>query len=333
MEMIAQNQSTEENLEVYIKSGFKLDIPAGGGIDLLSSEFNFTRDEIANSDVPYHIQQGNVLLNNGNTTLTLLNSLKYAFNAPEDVVPKTGPDKKLMVYQSSRASGTVIYFSGEGDDPTSNVAIGGGETLFFKHNIGDVEPLVKYFDANCIDNVTYIHEGYLTWKGGAGDTIDMVVVPQVTTYGAGTSHKLLDGYLIVPSFFPDIPGRTNDIGITSGEEKLIQLVPAFDTGLLTANGYWDADFNSTTGLFENITPAMDGMGQGIGHYQMFAAEVPMQQFARKFILVDNGFMQMQTSESQQLGHNMRLKLTLDVVGDDHDLMTGCVLVLHRNKTV
>jgi hypothetical protein len=45
-----------------------------------------------------------------------------------------------------------------------------------------------------------------------------------------------------------------------------------------------------------------------------------------------GFLQLQTAESEQIPHNIRMKITVDTRVPDHEWSCSCIIVLHREKT-
>lgn len=237
---------------------------------------------------------------------------------------------KLRVHQTSRKLGTIIQWTGEGDDPSNPSVLGGGETFSFDYKSGSTEPLEKYIDFNCIENETWLHEGYVTWKNAHMDRIDLSVVTRPTgidVVGTGGNYNLYGGYLIIPA----APGTgtiniTSDITTHSGG---LVYMPENDLGE-KQTAFWNADWNTSTKRFENITPAMAGDGE----YNMFPAEIELAHFVRGIPLLGDGFIALNSSDTDQLGSGMRLKMTLDVNTDttaDHDVAVACIMCLHRAK--
>ena len=251
--------------------------------------------------------------------------------------PSTGPDNKLMVYESSRPIGTKIYFTCEGDlhDDITHDNVAGGTSMYYTHDIG--EPTTKniYIDFNTIENMSYIHEGYLMWSGCLGDNVSLEIVPEVTPWTgptSGTDFHIVNssgvpdftyGYLIVPA----APG-TGSIAVDTTAMSLIQVLPSFDTGVINDPGYWDADYNSSTHNFENIVPNYGGTGG----YNMMGQEVVLNRFINKMTLLDKGFIQLQTAESETLPHRVRLRITFNTRSPDHVWSCSCMMVLHREHT-
>lgn len=236
---------------------------------------------------------------------------------------------KIRFHQTSRKLGLRIMWSGEGDDPSDPSSVGDGESFTFQYSIGDSEPMVKYIDFNIVENETWLHEGYLTWKDAVMDTLTLQMVPRVTGVETTTSgnYNLYGGYLVIPAS----PG-TGNINIT--------------TDITTANGglvympnndldeaptaFWDAEWNSTEQRYENITPAPYGNGR----YNMFAVEIVFAEFIRSIPLLGSGFIALNSSDTDQMGHGMRLKMLADTNNDvpDHDWFVACIMCLHRERS-
>jgi hypothetical protein len=96
--------------------------------------------------------------------------------------------------------------------------------------------------------------------------------------------------------------------------------------------FWNADWNSSTQEYENITPAPAGNGR----YNMFAVEVVFAEFIRSIPLLSSGFIALASSDTDQMGHGMRLKMTADTnleTASDHDWSVACIMCLHRESSV
>ena len=92
--------------------------------------------------------------------------------------------------------------------------------------------------------------------------------------------------------------------------------------------YWNADWNSTTKEFENITAAPNGDGR----YNMFAVEVSLNRFVNRIPLLHYGFQMLQSADTAELGQGMRLKATAHTWGEDHAWKVACALTMHRQKS-
>lgn len=242
----------------------------------------------------------------------------------------TDQSGKLRVHQTSRRFGTRILWTGIGDDISDITTVGGGEPLIFSHLIGEQGPLFKYIDLNIIENQTYIHEGYMTWKDCLMDKLTLQIVPRTVTVSGvvGGNKTVYGGYLVVPT----APGAGNyevTSDLTAPTGGLIYL-PDGDTGD-PPNGYWDADYNIATHKFGNIRPNYTGTGR----YHMFSYEIVFSEFVREIPLLASGFIALNSSDTDELGQGMRIKMIADTctdIGGDHNWQLACILCLHREHS-
>jgi len=239
---------------------------------------------------------------------------------------------KTRVHQTSRQLGMKTYFTGSGDDPSDVTDVGSGHDFHFDHIIGDSTNDSIYLDFNCIENETWLHEGYIIWKYAEFDEISMIAVPRVVEWqsGSGTDYNLYGGYLVIPS-----DGTNGTVEITGDlTESIGGLVymPDDDAGNAPV-AFWNADWNTTTKEFENIIPAPYGNGR----YNIFAYEVTLSNFVNRIPLLGDGFKRLQASDVDQLGHGMRLKAIIKTYisdhHDDHHWHVACVLTFHREHCV
>lgn len=304
-------------------------IPASGTATL--SDF-FNTIEISNSDDLIDALAKRIfIVNNGEVELTMTEGIKYCTTTLNQVdLHSEYRDRsgKLRVHQTSRKLGTMVLWTGEGDDISDPNIVGGGEKLSFAYNIGQQEPLIKYIDFNIVANETWLHEGYITWESAKLDTLDLLLVPRVTTITSGTNYNIHDDCLIVPS----ISGTgTVDIvnDITKHDGGLVYM-PLNDLGERVPS-FWNASWDNVTKTYVDILPAPKGDGQ----YNMFSSEVHFAQFVRQMNLIGSGFIALNSSDTDQLGHGMRLKMIANVNTEDfpdHDWKVACTLCLHRDKS-
>lgn len=242
------------------------------------------------------------------------------FLAQQQVNEKRTYDNKLFVTETSRPLGTKIYFTSRGDNVNVKTDVGNGDLLSLTHNIGDITNQEKIIDLNMEDNKTYIHEGYVMWEGSKFDTLSLSIIPRVTSYisASNTNFNIYNGYLIIPAAGN---GTINPTNI-----QLVEMPISGDSGKRTT-AFWNATWNKLTGQYENITPAPNGDGV----YNMFSVEVTLTKFVNHWLLLNNGFMMLQSAESEQLGSGMRLKLSINTNGDDHEWRAAIGLVFHRQK--
>lgn len=231
---------------------------------------------------------------------------------------------KVPVHQTSRVPGTTTYFTCASDDQTSEMGVAGDvpedQKLKGHHEIGDPTTETAYMDLNAIANDTYIHEGYLQWKGALNDEISVAFVPKLSSVsaGVGTFYNLYGGYMVVPA--------AGDGTINVDDMVLVEM-PLNEFGK-RKQAFWNADFNTGTGLFENVTAAP----YGDGVFNMFTFEIEFIRFANRVPVLGTGFMNLQTSDASRLGHNIRIKVTAYTHGDDHDWWWNAFATLHRIKT-
>jgi hypothetical protein len=237
---------------------------------------------------------------------------------------------KLRVHQTSRKLGLRIMWTGIGDDTSDPDKVGDGETLTFNHNIGDEEPMVKYIDFNIAGNETWIHEGYMTWENAKLDTLTLQMVPRTVTVSGvtGGDKTVYGGYLVVPT----PPGYGNVEIVNDLTDPIGGLVYMPNNDLdESPTAYWDADWNSSTGKYENIVPNYTGTGR----YNIFSYEIIFAEFIRQVPFLGSGFIALTSSDTDQLGQGMRLKMIADTNNtvDDHDWAVACIMCLHRDHSV
>jgi len=247
-------------------------------------------------------------------------------------IPITDQSGKPRIHQTSRQIGMKTCFVGVGDNAEDPTDVGGGSKIFFDHHVGDSTHDELYIDFNCIENETWVHEGYVIWETARFDTLTLSIVPRIPIweYSSGTPYNIYGGYLIIPS-----DGTNGTINITSDISSSIGglvYMPDNEEGE-SPTAFWNADWNTVTKEFENIIPAPYGNGR----YNIFAYEVNLAVFINKLPLLGSGFERLKTSDVDQLGNGMRLKACVethidDNHGDHHWHLSSCI-TLHREHTV
>jgi hypothetical protein len=141
-----------------------------------------------------------------------------------------------------------------------------------------------------------------------------------------SNYNLYGGYLVVPAAGDGYWNLQSDITQSTGG---LVYIPNNDLNE-PPTAFWNADWNSSTGEFENITAAPTGNGR----YNMFSTEIIFAHFVRKMPLIGLGFLPLNSSDTDQLGHGMRLKMIADTNTsvEDHDWTVACLMCLHRAKT-
>ena len=210
-------------------------------------------------------------------------------------------------------SSTTFTFANTGDDSSSAAETG---------TVSGNKKKVLYVDLNSIDNETHIYSGLINWTGAKLDSMTFEIEPQVTDSSAGTStnYNLYGGFLIVPA------SGDGTLTVDSGDIRLVQCVEN-EYGTRPA-GYWDADFNTSTEEFENITPN----ALGTGEFNMFALPVTLARFINKAALLGDWGCDLGGYDITQLGHGGRCKITLQTRGDDHEWYWCANMRLYRKKT-
>ena len=272
---------------------------------------------------------------NNNTHTVTSGSVAIANTMTDDVAQVDLADElrdrsgKLRIHQTSRALGTGTCWMGVGDDCSDPHNVGGGEPMTFEYNTASgTTTLTKYIDYNCVNNETWLHEGYITWKNAHFDTLTLEMVPRVTTYTAssGTYYNLYGGYMVIPAAGDGTIDLTSDI--TQHDGGLVYM-PDNDLGE-SPTAFWNADWNTSTKEFENITAAP----YGDGRYNMFTVEIVLARFLNKAPFLSSGFIVLNSSDTDQLGHGMRLKMIFDIAWHHVEESVGiaCIMCLHRDKS-
>jgi len=237
-------------------------------------------------------------------------------------------DGKVKVQNTCRRPGLMTYFTSTGDDISDVNDVGNGTELIIDHKIGDPLNEIIYIDFNIVNNITDLFNGLIFWKGGELDKLSFSVVPTTVNAptGENTNFALYGGYLIIPA----AGDGTIDLDLVALEEPDGGLVYMPPDELNTAKtAFWNADWNSTTGKFENITAAPAGDGS----YNIFQEEIVFTRFVNKLFILDDGNIRLDSFDAQELGHGFRFKVELDINGDDHDVSFSVLATLYREKTV
>jgi hypothetical protein len=108
--------------------------------------------------------------------------------------------------------------------------------------------------------------------------------------------------------------------------RLVEMPPNYDRGI-RPTAFWDADYDTNTHQFSNIRPNL--LGQGC--YNMFTAEVSLSKMVNNVLLLNQGFIMLQSGDVSEIGHGMRLKLILNTHGDDHSWKAACIITLQRAR--
>ena len=303
-----------------------LSIPAFSQRELVGPDGSFTFGEISTcAELHTLVYDGDLVINDGTSDLSIVNALDHIsgdkihaiIEGPKDI------SGKLRVQQSSRPLGLSRLWMGEGDDPSDINAIGGGQAIMLDHTATDPITETIYIDFNTIGNETWIHESNLMWQNANFDRISASVVPRVPAYEASSeTNYAINSGLIVPAAGNGTIALTGDI--TNPHAGLVRM--HLDDVGIQPPGFWNADWNPTTGLYENITaaPAGDGL------FNMFAAEVELTRFYNNVLFLGDGFQPMKSSDIDRFGQGMRLRITFTTNGS-HEWQFVGTLILHRKR--
>jgi len=315
---------TSEIIEI---EDLSITLPPSGEIDL--KDYCDVIDVSVSNDILPLVSNGKLIVNDGIRYLNISESIRHLTG--NTIVGATDRQSgKLRVHQTSRQFGTRICFTGASDDPSTPKELGTGERFIFEHKVGEPLTITKYFDFNTYMNETYIHEAYVSWSNTKFDYafLDFVSAHPIITTGTNTNYNLYNNYLIVPAAGNGTIDITSDItpfhgGLFECKENELGKMP---------QGFWNADGNIETGMFENITPAPNGDGK----FNMFADEIHLARLGNKIPFLDNGFIKLQSSDIDIMPNGLRMKITMTTYVDennpDHDWSMTFMLVLHRKST-
>jgi len=256
---------------------------------------------------------------------TILNGIVTAHDGVSLAVDEpVNLDGRKIMHATPRKRGTFTCFTGAGDSQDDQSKIGGsnGTLMALHHEVAQSISQSIYIDLNTIANDSHAHAGWMMWKDALNDLVTLVTVPKLTTYEAGsnTYYNLYGGYLVIPA--------AGNGTITPLVMKLVE-VPLNEYGNRSGAGYWNATYNTTTKAFESITAA----GAGDGRFNMFTVEVSLDRFINRVPLLGSGHMLLDTYDASQIGHNMRMKITLETSGTDHEWWWCGGLKPYRKRTV
>lgn len=229
-------------------------------------------------------------------------------------------DGRICVQDSPRPLGTIITFTSSGDNTSNPTLVGGGTFLKIDHALGDSTVQDLYVDFNIKENRTFIHEGYVLWKDANFDALSLGIVPTVTpTMAASNTFFNSYGGVIVPA-----AGNGTIQPLTT---NLVEMPAGLDYGDAKP-AYWDADYDSTNHAFLNVRANPYGRGQ----YNMFSSEVCLGTFVNNIMLLNQGQLLLETADTFELGHGMRLKMRIITNGgSDHAWKSSCIIALYRQK--
>ncbi len=273
------------------------------------------------------ISEEKIIINNYDRDLLPSEAIKLISTG--DLYP-LDTEGKLYVHQTSRNVGSMTYWTGRGDAIDDITDIGHGARFEISNTIGDPDISYTYLDFNNVNNKTHLHEGYFIWSGAKmGDYITLESVVNTVTIepGENTIYNLYGGFMVVPAAGDGTINVTSDITnpcISGG--SFVEVYT--DESGYQPPAFWNADFNTTTNRFENISAAP----AGDGGWNMYTVELVGNRFVNSIPVLGDGFEMLQSSDSTYYPHGIRIKATIETSHDDHEWHFGGILTLHREKT-
>jgi hypothetical protein len=284
-------------------------------------------DKASSNDLPIRIANKTLILQDDGRDLTVSESLRLLYG--QNIEPRdwTG---KVFYHPTTRPFGTKVHFTGAGDEPIAVSDVGSGVSIEIHHKVGEPTTVVDYVDFNTINNMTHIQEGYLQYGDAKLDKITFEFVPRTVIFelSAGTAYLYDPSQpIILPS---ELAGGVGNISIlsdvTQANGGLVQALPN-ESGVKPP-AFWTADYNSLTGIFENIQSAVDGNGD----YNIFHLEYPIARFANKVSMVGCQIAPFPTDDTDPIPHGSRIRCTWETVGEDHEWLASVTLKVHREKS-
>jgi hypothetical protein len=341
-------------MSIILKNNTASDVPVldvGITVDASSSkDITYKSAEVIrkSDDLISLVGDQTLTINDGLEDLTIADAIRFITGSGTKLNTTTYHDGRPSFHFTPRKLGRMTAFMGKADNQDNEMNIGGsvgaarGYVKFVssENDLGETPDLQftpygsttqldyfklnppLYIPLNTIVNKTDIHDAIVSWYGCTETVmISVEVVPETTDYISGTDtyYNLYGGYLIIPA--------AGDGTITVAAEDITLVgLPLKQDGTKDP-GFWNADFNTTSGEFENITAAPYGDGE----YNMFGVEVSLQEFVCEWPLIDKGTTKLFTYDSEELGHNMKFKYEFYTTGT-HDWQFSSLLNLFREKT-
>lgn len=239
-------------------------------------------------------------------------------------VPERNYDGRNIVHSTPRYRGTSTCFTSIDDDQTDETKVwGGSNKLKLDHMIGQSSTQTIYMDFNTVVNKTYLLSGHLHWDNCVFNELTVQVVTRPTVYSASSNTN----YDIVNGLIVDNPGGTGTVDVLDADRKLVA-VPINEYGNKVMSGFWDADYNTGTLQFENITPN----NSGDGNYNMFASEIVFHSYLNNYIMNINDSVELTSFDADLLAHNTRLKFIFETIGVDHNWQFSGAITMFRTKS-
>ena len=286
-----------------------------------------TYEIILSNELPSRISTGILVLNKDGEDLSIADALRALYGGNIEPRDWTG---KMFLHPTERPFGTKVHFTGAGDALEAVSDIGSGELMEIHHNVGDDLIQFTYTDFNTITNVTHVQEGQLQWWNAKMDRITVEFVPRIVTLSAGENTPYLydpSQPIVLPS---ELVGGAGNVSINEDiTQANVGLVQALHNEKgIKPTAFWNADYDSGTGTFENITAAP----LGDGDYNIFHVEYAIARFANRVGMVGSSNLPFHTNDTDPIPHGSRLKCTWETIGEDHEWIAIATFKMHRTKS-
>jgi len=276
----------------------------------------------------YRSEEPTVCPNNNTHTI---NISKTFSDSKLEIPSPTTVDGKPRFHETPRPLGTKTHFTSFGDDPNDPTDIGNGAPFELVHTIGGGDSPI-YLDYNCVENITWICSGSITFEGCVRNKIVFDMVSRSTNCQPSetpTDYKLYGG-IIFPADFPYGSSYVTVPDIIDGSmlhDKGLIYAPNNDLGEVPS-AYWDATWDGDSTSFVNITPVPNGTGR----YNMINYEKIFVRFVNKLLLGSQTH-EFYSKDVDQLGHGVRFKITPITRGNDHNWSAVGEMLMYREKTI
>lgn len=323
MSIILKN-NTASDIEI-IDLGITVD--ASGQKDISYKNTDSIR---RSDDILCAVGCNDITINDGLEDLSMADGIRFISGSSTKLNGPTDISGKVRTHMTTRKLGLTTKFAGCGDDVSSINNVGGGQDLYFSVNSGDsTSPL--YVDFNIANNETWLYEGYCVWKTAKFCWFTLEVVPIVTPILTGQTGTYYNTYgpLLIPAAGDGVVNLDTGVDLTQPRGGLVY-IPDSDLGERPPGVFWNADWNSTTGLYENITAA----SLGDGNYSIFITEYCLGRYFERIILTGDGRRRFDSEDTAQLGQGMRIKISTGKVDGVNAVNWewAATMTLHRKKT-
>lgn len=313
-----------KNITEATRNYFGIEISPQETKDLLNegvTQVDLLRDE----NLIIDWSKGLIIVSDGVRELTSINELIALLKGGLGSLRTT--DNRLIVKPNVRPIGTSGFYTSKDDNILIPGDIGNGDNVVeLDHKIGDPASQTITQRFNVEGNRSWIFEGYLKYSGAKFDRfcfyISTETTPVVETSGTNFQRYPSKG-IIIPA------AGTGDVSIdTSNLTTLVGVVPRTDFGTYPT-AFWDADYNTSTGKYENLTPNPYGKGK----YNIFYQEVVLKRYINNLGLLGTDFFKFETTDPSELSSNLKCNYMFTTTGEDHDWQAIVFISMFREKII